>query len=139
MEPSAGGKRLVVFSLGNLVSNQDFDDVNGTKRDGLLVELELVRDTVDGPVRLESVKGVPVATENRLGGGKKRNVQAVLLDVELLAIEERLVELAGRPPKEVKKERAELLARRKVAMDRRERIASFVPEGVLPPMPSPAP
>jgi poly-gamma-glutamate capsule biosynthesis protein CapA/YwtB (metallophosphatase superfamily) len=139
MEPSAGGKRLVVFSLGNLVSNQDFDDVNGTKRDGLLVELELVRDTVDGPVRLESVKGVPVATENRLGGSKKRNVQAVLLDDELLAIEERLVELAGRPPKEVKKERAELLARRKVAMDRRARIASFVPEGVLPPMPSPAP
>jgi len=37
----------------------------------------------------------------------------------------------------VKKERAELLARRKVAMDRRARISSFVPEGVLPPMPSP--
>lgn len=131
IEPSAGGKRLVVFSLGNLVSNQDYADVNGAKRDGLLVELELVRETPGGPVRLERVHGIPVATENKLGHGKKRNVQAVLLDDELAAMEERLVELAGRPEKEVKRERAELLVKRKVALDRRARIRTFVPDGVM--------
>lgn len=126
LERSRGGKGLVVFSLGNLVSNQDYGDVNGAKRDGLLVELELVRDTPGGPVRLEAVRAVPTATENVLGRGKRRNVQAVLLDDELLAIEERLVELAGRPDAGAKKERKVLEARRQVGLKRRERIGSFI-------------
>ena len=133
LERSRGGKGLVVFSLGNLVSNQDFDDVNGAKRDGLLVELELVRETPDGPVRLESLRGVAVATENTLGRGKQRNVQAQLLDDELAAIEDRLVELAGRSDAATKKERKSLEARRKVGLSRRGRIAGFVPAGMLDP------
>lgn len=133
LERSQGGKGLVVFSLGNLVSNQDFDDVNGAKRDGLLMELELVRDTPDGKVRLESVRGVAIATENTLGRGKQRNVQAVLLDDELAAIEERLVDLAGRSDVATRKERKTLEARRKVGLARRERIAGFVPAGMLDP------
>ena len=133
VERSAGGQGLVVFSLGNLVSNQDFDDVNGAKRDGLLVELELVREMQGRPVRLASVKGVPVATENKLGNGKKRNVQAVLLDEELAAMEERLVDLSGRDEPAAKTERKALEARRKIALTRRARIAGFVLPGMLKP------
>ncbi len=131
LERSQGGKGLVVFSLGNLVSNQDFDDVNGARRDGLLMELELVRETPDGAVRLESAHAVPVATENVLGRGKLRNVQALLLDDELAAIEERLVELASRTDAVTRKERRALEARRKVAIARRSRIASFIPATML--------
>jgi poly-gamma-glutamate synthesis protein (capsule biosynthesis protein) len=130
LERSRGGKGLVVFSLGNLVSNQDYADVNGAKRDGLLVELELVRETDGGPVRLESVKGIATATENVLGKGKKRNVQALLLDEELDAIEDRLVELAGRTDAASKKERKLLEARRLVGLARRDRIGTFI---ALPP------
>lgn len=134
MERSRGGRGLVVFSLGNLVSNQDFDKPAGAKRDGLLIELELVRETPDGAVRLESVHGVPLATANTLGKGKLRNVQATLLDEELTAIEERLVELAGRTDAATKKERKELEARRKIGLDRRARIATFVPADMLDPL-----
>lgn len=135
LERSQGGKGLVVFSLGNLLSNQDFANVNGAKRDGLLVELELVRENPESPVRLEAVRAVPVATENTLGKGKLRNVQALLLDEELTAIEERLVELAGRTDGASKKERKELEARRKVGLARRGRIATFVPTDMLPAWP----
>jgi poly-gamma-glutamate capsule biosynthesis protein CapA/YwtB (metallophosphatase superfamily) len=131
LERSRGGRGLVVFSLGNLVSNQDFADVNGPRRDGLLVELELAREVEGGPLRLEAVRAVPTATENVLGGGRRRNVQAVLLDEELAAIEDRLVELAGRTDVSAKKERRALEGRRRVALARRERIGSFVE---LPPL-----
>lgn len=131
LERSQGGKGLVVFSLGNLVSNQDFDKPNGTKRDGLLIELEIVRETPEGAVRLESVRAVPVATENTLGKGKARNVQALLLDEELAAIEERLTELEGRTDAPTKKERKALEERRKIGRARRERIAAFVAPEML--------
>ncbi|MFO0597858.1 MAG: CapA family protein [Myxococcaceae bacterium] len=130
IEPSQGGKRLVAFSLGNLVSNQDFDRIDGDKKDGLLLELEVVRDA-DGVVRLQSAHGVPVVTENTLGGGKKRNIQARLLDDELSAMEERLVELSSRTDKDATAERKELLARRKLALDRRARITGFLPESLM--------
>ncbi len=138
LERSAGGTGLVVFSLGNLVSNQDFADVNGTKRDGLLVELELVRERPGAAVRLEAVRGVPIGTENTLGRGKKRNVPPLLLDDELAAIEERLIDLAGRTDAATKKERKTLELRRQVAVDRRARIAGFVPAGMLDPPSAPA-
>lgn len=125
-QPSQGDERLVVFSLGNLVSNQDFADANGAKRDGLLAELELVRDAPGRPVRLKSFRGIPVATENRLGRGKFRNVQAVLLDEELLAIEERLVELSRRGDTTTRGERKVLEGRRQVALARRARISAFL-------------
>jgi hypothetical protein len=131
LERSQGGKGLVVFSLGNLVSNQDFDNPNGAKRDGLLVELEIVRETPEGAVRLESVHAIPVAGENTLGKGKARNVQALLLDDELAAIEERLAELADRNDAPTKKERKALEERRKIGRARRERIAGFVSSEML--------
>jgi poly-gamma-glutamate synthesis protein (capsule biosynthesis protein) len=136
LEPSAGGKRLVMFSLGNLVSNQDFDRPGGTKKDSLLLELELVKE--DGLVRLEKVHAVPVATENQLGVGLKRNVQAVLIDEELTAIDERLTELGARADAAAKAERKELLERRKLSWERRARIVTFVPEGAIDPAPVPA-
>ncbi|MFT3711170.1 MAG: CapA family protein [Archangium sp.] len=129
IEPSAGGKRLVMFSLGNLVSNQDFDRPDGTKKDSLLLELELVKE--NGLVRLERTHAVPVATENQLGVGLKRNVQAVLIDDELVAIDDRLTELGARADPAAKLERKELLDRRKLAWDRRARIVKFVPEGLI--------
>ena len=115
--------KLVMFSLGNLVSNQDFDKPAGTKRDSLLLELELQK--ADGLVRLASVHAVPVGTANEQGPGLKRNVQAVLIDEELAAIDLRLSETISST------ERKELLGRRKLASDRRARIASFLPPGVL--------
>jgi poly-gamma-glutamate synthesis protein (capsule biosynthesis protein) len=129
IEPSAGGKRLVMFSLGNLVSNQDFDRPDGTKKDSLLLELELVKE--NGLVRLEKVHAVPVATENQLGVGLKRNVQPVLIDEELTAIDDRLAELGVRTDVPARTERKELLERRKLAWDRRVRISKFLPEGVM--------
>lgn len=127
LERSQGGRGLVAFSLGNLVSNQDYADPRGAKRDGLLLELELVREAPGAALRLERVTGVPVATENRLGDGKRRNVQAVLLDEELAAVEERLVELAGRTERAAVEERRRLAVRRQVALERLARIAGFLP------------
>lgn len=126
----SGRVGLVAFSLGNLVSNQDFDNANGAKRDGLLLELQVSRSE-KGLVEVKLVKGVPIATENRLGAGKRRNVQAVLLDDELMAIEERLTELGERPAAQNHAERLHLESRRNVALARRARIASMVPPGVL--------
>lgn len=126
LKPTQGDERLVVFSLGNLVSNQDFADANGAKRDGLLAELELVRDAPGKSVRLKSFRGIPVATENRLGRGKYRNVQAVLLEDELTAIEDRLVELRPRTDAATRGERLVLEGRRQVALARRARINAFL-------------
>lgn len=123
IERSAGGKGLVAFSLGNLVSNQDYADANGTKRDGLLLELELVKEK--DVVRLAGATPIPIGTENTPGRGKKRNVQAALVDEQLTAIEERLVELAGRKEPAAKKERLGLEWRRKVALARLARIKTF--------------
>ncbi len=134
LERSQGGKGLVVFSLGNLVSNQDFDKPNGTKRDGMLMELELVRETPESAVQL-TVHAVPVQTENTLGAGKLRNVQALLLDDELTAIDTRLVELEERQDPASKKERKALEARRKLGIARRGRIATYVPTGLIDPYP----
>ena len=66
LERSQGGKGLVVFSLGNLVSNQDFDKPDGTKRDGLLMELELVRETGSGPRFLsdDDLRAIPEALDS---------------------------------------------------------------------------
>lgn len=123
VERSAGGRGLVAFSLGNLLSNQDAADANGPRRDGLLLELELVRE--DGVVRLAGATPIPIGTENTPGSGKKRNVQAMLVDEQLAAIEDRLVELAGRREPAAKKERLTLEWRRKVALSRRARIKTF--------------
>ena len=83
---------------------------------------ELLKE--DGGVRLGAVHAVPTATVNELGAGVKRNIQAVLIDEELVAIDERLSTAAPA-------ERKELLERRKLASDRRARIASFLPPGII--------
>ena len=122
-----GGVGFVAFSLGNLVSNQDFGDPNGSKRDGLLVRLELERARPGEAVQLRDWQAVPLVTENTLGGGRKRNVQALLLDDELAALDARLEELAGRKDAASKKERTQLQWKRKVAVTRKARIDTFVP------------
>lgn len=79
-----------------------------------------LRETPEMPVRLESVRAIPVARENTLSQGKIRNVQA---------IENRLGELDSLMGVAIKKERKAFEARRKVGVARRSRIAAFVPEG----------
>ncbi|GMU59463.1 MAG: hypothetical protein AMXMBFR34_12260 [Myxococcaceae bacterium] len=118
-----GTKGLVAFSLGNLVSNQDFDKEAGLKRDGLLLELELSRAAKGAPVQVTKVAGVPVFTENRMaGGGKKRNVQPLLLEDELAAMQARVLELEGRVDKAAKAERKTLAHRIGIATARLGRI-----------------
>lgn len=120
-----GSAGLVAFSLGNLVSNQDDRDPTSTKRDGLLLEVELARDA-KGVVRLGRVNAVPTFTENKVAQGRKRNVQALLVDDEITAMTERLAELAPRADKASQAEKKALSKRLQQATDRRERIRSML-------------
>jgi poly-gamma-glutamate capsule biosynthesis protein CapA/YwtB (metallophosphatase superfamily) len=122
MTRADGTKGLVAFSLGNLVSNQDYEDEAGLKRDGLLLELELSRPGPGARAEVTRVGGVPVFTDNRLGAGKRRNVQPVVLDDELAAMQERLAALEGRVDTAAKKERKALTRRLAIATARRDRI-----------------
>lgn len=127
-----GSRGLVAYSLGNLVSNQDFDDASGRKRDGVLLELVVERGGPEARAELTSVGGVPIATENRLGSGKARNVQPVLLDEEVAAVEERLELLAKRDEPDAARERASLLRRLALLHKRLARIATVLaPAAVL--------
>lgn len=116
-----GTRGLVAFSLGNLVSNQDFDDEKGLKRDGLLLELEVTKP-FGQRAQVTKLNGVAVFTQNRLGKAKQRNVQAVLLDDEVTAMQERLGELEGRVDAAAKKERKALEKRLAIATARQARI-----------------
>lgn len=118
---SDGSRGLVAYSLGNLVSNQDFDDASGRKRDGVLLELLLER-AADGKTELGTAHGVPIATENRRGAGKVRNVQPILLDEEVSAVEERLGLLARRDDTEAKEEQRALVRRLALLKQRLQRI-----------------
>lgn len=116
-----GTKGLVAFSLGNLVSNQDFGDEKGLKRDGLLLELEVTRPQGQR-AQVTKLNGVAVFTQNRLGPSKRRNVQPVLLDDEVVAMRDRLAELDGRIDAAAKKERKALEKRLAIATTRQARI-----------------
>lgn len=123
-----GSRGLVAFSLGNLVSNQDAAAPDGTKRDGLLLGVTLER-APDAGVNIVRLTPAAVFTENRLPSeNHPRNVQAVLLDDELFAMEERVVELAGRRDEKSRAEKRVLLERRALAATRRARILSLMPE-----------
>jgi poly-gamma-glutamate synthesis protein (capsule biosynthesis protein) len=119
-----GSKGLVAFSLGNLISNQDADDPDGTTRDGLLLAVTLER-RAEG---LAIVRLTPSAvfTENRFVG-QRRNVQAVLLDDELAAMENRIIELNARTDPSSRTEKHTLLERRALAVARRARILALMP------------
>ncbi len=123
-----GSQGVVAFSLGNLVSNQDAAAPDGTKRDGLLLGVTLERER-DAGVNIVRLTPAAVFTENRLASEKHpRNVQAVLLDDELSAMEQRLVELAGRRDENSRAEKRVLLERRALAVSRRARILALMPE-----------
>ncbi len=124
---SDGRVGVVAYSLGNLVSNQDFNVADGDKRDGLLVGLELSRPTPGGKVIITKVTPIGIGTENRTGK-VKRNVQPVLLDDELAAVDERLATLRERGGS--KPERARLVERREILELRRRRVDEMV--GAVP-------
>ncbi|MDP3232168.1 MAG: CapA family protein [Myxococcales bacterium] len=125
---------LVAFSLGNLVSNQDYDVADGTKRDGLLLGLELTRTRPGGPLIITKVTPVGIGTENRTGK-EKRNVQPVVLDDEVLAVKERLQALDERAGRVTTKERLRLSARLEILETRQRRVREMV--GALPGLKSP--
>jgi poly-gamma-glutamate synthesis protein (capsule biosynthesis protein) len=119
---------VVAYSLGNLVSNQDFDVADGEKRDGLLLGLELTR-APNGPVVITRVTPIGIGTENRTGKAR-RNVQPVVLDDELTAVTERMQALASRPDAASKRERARLAERLTILELRRRRVNEMV--GAVP-------
>ncbi len=128
-----GSVGLVAFSLGNLVSNQDYDDEAGMKRDGLLLELELTRDAPGRPVHLGRVTPVPIFTENRPGKGNRRNVQARLVDEELDAMQQRMAVLEARNDAQSRAESKALLKRVLLAQQRRARILGVMSPELSPP------
>lgn len=119
-----GTRGLVAFSLGNLLSNQDAFVADGLRRDGLLLGLELTKQ--DGVMRLSAVTPVPIVTEHTTGAAKKRDVQVFPVDAQLASLNARLAELSKLTGPAVKKERAALVWRRRVALSRLARITSFL-------------
>lgn len=65
-------QRLVAFSLGNLLSNQEPDDFRHPARSGLLLELTL--EKVGTVTRLASSRPVPIWTDNLPARGGRRAV-----------------------------------------------------------------
>jgi poly-gamma-glutamate capsule biosynthesis protein CapA/YwtB (metallophosphatase superfamily) len=143
---STGRDTLVAFSLGNLVANQDRHYIHGRhmeedgrKRDSLLLRLLLSRPAPGAPVALEGMSVLPVWIDNNhYAALSKRHVprliQPVLLDEELRAINERLVDLSARTvntSREVRQERTVLERRQDMARMRRELILRIA----LPPGP----
>lgn len=126
---------VVAYSLGNLVSNQDYNVADGTKRDGLLLGLEVTRTKPGGPVIVTKVTPVGIGTENRTGR-ERRNVQPVVLDDEIAAVNERLAELSLRESKATTKERRTLIERLDILEIRRRRVRDMI--GAVPGMPSPS-
>ncbi|WP_409227815.1 CapA family protein [Gudongella sp. SC589] len=53
-------KTLVVYSMGNFISNQRYDTMGvSATEDGMLVEIDVVKTLPDGPTYLSNVKFVP--------------------------------------------------------------------------------
>ena len=121
-----GGEAVVAFSLGNLVSNQDWTDTDSLKRDGLLVRLSLVREGSE-PVRVSDVEPIPIWTENTLT--PRRIIQPVLIDEELKRVRSQLDAL---DPKAPRSERAALENRLKLMQRRREAILGQIPMELWP-------
>jgi poly-gamma-glutamate synthesis protein (capsule biosynthesis protein) len=121
-----GSEAVVAFSIGNLVSNQDWMDTDSLKRDGLLIRLSVLRDE-NGPVRLENVEPVPIWTENTLS--PKRIIQPVLIDGERKRVQ---AQLEGLSPKAPRTERAALENRLKLMVRRRDAILNQVPMELWP-------
>ncbi len=71
----SGNSGFVCYSVGNFLSNQDFDDTNCT----VLLNLELKKDLVSGETTLEEVNYVPCFMVNPGANFLKKPV--VLLDV----------------------------------------------------------
>jgi hypothetical protein len=129
-----GTTAVVAFSLGNLVSNQGVGDDSSLQRDGLLLEVDVARG-VSGTVEVTRLAGVPTATENRLGRGTRRNVQAVVLDHEVEALSDRLDDLFFRKDGPSRSEQRWLVERLETTRARRARILGLVP-ATLPHSPS---
>ncbi|KFE68454.1 hypothetical protein DB31_7691 [Hyalangium minutum] len=142
-----GRKALIAYSLGNLVANQSRfyayqpgkSDKQGDTRDSMLLRVSFTRREAGGPVELDGVSVLPVWIENNARTRKKkelRNIQPVLIDRELGAIQERVSLLDGRPEPTDRKEKAELKKERAVLEHRltthkfrRAGILKMLPEG----------
>jgi poly-gamma-glutamate capsule biosynthesis protein CapA/YwtB (metallophosphatase superfamily) len=141
-----GRSTLVLYSMGNLVSNQSADyrpggdESDGNRRDSMLARVTVVRRS--GKAEVEKVSILPMWIENRrvaaTPDSKKKelaDIQPVLIDRELEAIDERLNELEARKDPAVENEIEVLLARRVQTARRRELIGRVIAEEYLGPAP----
>jgi poly-gamma-glutamate synthesis protein (capsule biosynthesis protein) len=116
-----GTEAYVAFSIGNLVSNQDWTDTDSLKRDGLLIRLSVVREG-NGPVQVKDLVPIPIWTENT--STPKRIIQPVLIDDEIKRVEEALGALDPKAPRSAK---AALEDRLKLMHRRRDAIFGQIP------------
>lgn len=130
----SGREGVILYSMGNLVSNQGFG-FEADWRDSMLARLTLLRGD-DGAVTLGPVEALPLWTENRRSkkdGKVVSNIQPVLIDDEVTAITERLAELAGRADEATEKEAKALRKRLALTKRRRALIARTIGPEFLPP------
>ncbi len=119
----------VAFSLGNLVSNQDWTDRESLKRDGLLLELTLLREP-GGPVKVERVQPIPIWTENALE--PHRIIQPVLVDDALSTLRAQAAALPQPGDRTTRIARAALAQQLAHLLRRRQAIFSQVPLELQP-------
>lgn len=112
-----GGVGLVAYSLGNLLSNQDYGNANGLKRDELLLKLELLR--TDAGVQLGAVTPIPVTTDHQPRG----RLQVLVVQDDLDTMNARLEEIAN--DKKAKVEKLKIKQRVRVDEARLKRISGF--------------
>ncbi len=112
-----GGVGLVAFSLGNLLSNQDYGNASGLKRDELLLKLELI--STDAGVQLGAVTPIPVTTDHL----PKGQLQVQVVKDDLDTMNARLEEIAK--DKKAKFEKLKIKQRVRVDEARLKRISEF--------------
>jgi len=128
-----GSEAVVAYSLGNLVSNQDSDRPRSPKRDGLLLRLVLERPAPGAPVRVQHALPMPVWTDHAGTLKRDRRVQALVLDDELAALDERLHRLEPYADKVSAAEKMVLTARRALFVERRAQVLERLPLEFHPP------
>jgi poly-gamma-glutamate capsule biosynthesis protein CapA/YwtB (metallophosphatase superfamily) len=127
-----GSEAVVAFSLGNLLSNQDFNDGDSPKREGLLLKLTLSREGT-GPVKLERAEPLAVWMKNAFR--PRRQLGPVVVDDELLAVRAELSSLGTAATPAARAEQARLAAELAHLQRRRDAIYARVPLALRPPPP----
>jgi poly-gamma-glutamate synthesis protein (capsule biosynthesis protein) len=129
-----GTEAFVAYSLGNLVSNQAPGMPDSDRRDGALLEVELLRESEGAKIQVSRIATIPIFTASRSGKGTRRNLQPLILDEEIATVRARLDELSARSDRASRVEARRLGARLESMDRRRARIVA-----ALQPAPPPGP